>query len=90
MFTPPRYIAIDDDEAELDPLVKALHAIGAPCLGLRFDPLGLPETSLFDGVRVLFTDLHLVQGAASPVQHYDAIASVLETCVPAGHGPLNQ
>jgi hypothetical protein len=87
MFTSPRYIAIDDDPEELAPLVQALHDIGAPCVGVRFNPLGLPEPSLFDGVRVLFTDLHLVQGAASANQHYDAIARVLETCVPDEHGP---
>lgn len=87
MFTAPRYIAIDDDQKELDPLVRALHDIGAPCVGIRFDPLGLPGAELFDGVRVLFTDLHLVQGAASANQHYDTIARLLDTCVPAQHGP---
>jgi hypothetical protein len=87
MFTAPRYIAIDDDPKELAPLVQALHDIGAPCVGIHFDPLGLPGPPLFDGVRVLFTDLHLVQGAASANQHYDAIAQLLDTCVPAEHGP---
>lgn len=87
MFTPPRYIAIDDELSELTPLVDALHRIGAPCVGLQFDPLGMPEASLFAGIRILFTDLHLIKGAAALTVHYDTIAQIIYSCVPADHGP---
>lgn len=87
MFSPPRYIAIDDERSELAPLVDALHRIGAPCVGLHFDPPGLPEPSLFAGIRILFTDLHLVKAAAAPAQNYDTIAQIIDTCVPTDHGP---
>jgi hypothetical protein len=87
MFTPPRYIAIDDDLSELAPLVDALHRIGAPCVGHHFDPPGLPEPALFAGTRILFTDLHLIKGAAAPNQNFDTIAQIIASCVPADHGP---
>ncbi len=87
MFSPPRYVAIDDERSELTPLVEALHRIGAPCIGIHFDPPGFPEPSLFAGIRVLFTDLHLIKVAATPTQNYDAIAQIILTCVPADHGP---
>jgi hypothetical protein len=87
MFSPPRYIAIDDERSELAPLVDALHRIGAPCVGIHFDPPGLPEPSHFAGIRVLFTDLHLIKGAATPTQNYDAVAQIIDTCVPTDHGP---
>lgn len=87
MFSHPRYIAIDDERSELTPLVEALHRIGAPCIGIHFDPPGFPEPSLFAGLRVLFTDLHLIKAAATPTQNYDAIAQIILTCVPADHGP---
>lgn len=88
MFTPPRYIAIDDERSELDPLVDALHRIGAPCVGHHFEPPGLPEPALFAGIRVLFTDLHLIKGAAAPHQNFDAIAQIINSCVPVDHGPF--
>lgn len=87
MFTSARYIAMDDDASELAPLVKALHGIGAPCIGIHYDPLSPPEASHFAGLRMLFTDLHLLKAVAAGVQNYDAIASVLDRCVPDNHGP---
>lgn len=87
MFTPARYIAIDDDPMELSPLVDALHGLGAPCIGIRFDAAGLPAPALFTGLRILFSDLHLLRAAASAVQHYDALGSILNHCVPDHHGP---
>jgi len=88
MFTAARYIAIDDDRAELGALIDALHAIGAPCIGIQFDPPKLPDESLFSGLRILLTDLHLLNAAASPNQHYDNIAAILNKCIPDKHGPF--
>lgn len=87
MFTPPRYLAIDDELSELSPLVEALHKIGAPCVGVHFDPPGFPEATLFAGVRILFTDLHLIKGVAASSLNYDAIARIIDSCVPTNHGP---
>jgi hypothetical protein len=87
MFTPARYIAIDDSPDELSAIVDALHAIGAPCVGVQFDPPALPDRALFSGVRILLTDLHLLKGAANSLQHFDTLANLLNACVPDNHGP---
>jgi hypothetical protein len=87
MFTPARYIVLDDEPAELATLVDALHVLGAPCVGVRFDPLGLPSPELFAGVRILFSDLHLVKAQPAGVQHYNTLASLIDRCVPDQHGP---
>lgn len=87
MFTPARYIVLDDEPAELATLVDALHILGAPCVGIRFDPLGLPEPGLFAGLRILFSDLHLVKAQPAGVQHYNTLASLIDRCVPDQHGP---
>jgi len=87
MFTPARYIVLDDEPAELATLVDALHVLGAPCVGVRFDPLGLPEPALFTGLRILFSDLHLVKAQPAGVQHYNTMASLIDRCVPDRHGP---
>jgi hypothetical protein len=87
MFTPARYIVLDDEPSELATLIDALHILGAPCIGIRFDPLGLPEPALFAGMRILFSDLHLVKAQPAGVQHYNTLASLLDRCVPDQHGP---
>ncbi|MER9254528.1 hypothetical protein NKI59_22455 [Mesorhizobium sp. M0598] len=87
MFTPARYIVLDDEPSELDALIDALHILGAPCIGIRFDPLGLPDPTLFAGVRILFSDLHLVQAQPAGVQHYNTLASLLDRCISEQHGP---
>jgi len=87
MFTPARYIVLDDEPNELATLVDALHVLGAPCVGVRFDPLSLPEPALFAGLRILFSDLHLVKAQPAGVQHYNTLASLIDRCVPDQHGP---
>jgi len=87
MFTPARYVVLDDEASELATLIDALHILGAPCIGIRFDPLGLPEPALFQGLRILFSDLHLVKAQPAGVQHYNTLASLLDRCIPAQHGP---
>ncbi|EJN02521.1 hypothetical protein [Phyllobacterium sp. YR531] len=87
MFTPARYIVLDDELSELATLVDALHVLGAPCIGIRFDPLDLPKPAHFKGLRVLFSDLHLVKAQPAGVQHYNTLAGLLDRCVPESHGP---
>ncbi|MGK9337351.1 hypothetical protein [Sinorhizobium meliloti] len=87
MFTPARYIVLDDEATELATLVDALHVLGAPCVGIRFDPHELHRPDLFTGLRVLFSDLRLVKAQPAGVQHYSTLATVLDRCVPESHGP---
>lgn len=89
MFTPPRYIALDDDLDELRALVDALHAIGAPCVGVHYAPpdIPLPDPAFFAGFRILLTDLYILKGTHTPQIQYNALASLLDSCVPSDHGP---
>lgn len=87
MFTAARYVVVDDELTELAPLVDALHRLGAPCIGIHWDPDKLPAPELLRGVRILFTDLHLTKGQVPAKTHYDTIATMLEGAIQDGHGP---
>lgn len=90
MFTPPRFVVVDDNEQHLAGILDALQALGAPGLGLIYDP----ETGL-DGrhlrnVRALFVDLHLIDSAATTDErrHYGIIAGMLENGISPTGGPF--
>ena len=90
MFTPPRFVVVDDNEKHLAGILDALQVLGAPGLGLIYDP----ETGL-DGrhlrnVRALFVDLHLIDSAATTDErrHYGIIAGMLENGISPTGGPF--
>ncbi len=89
MFTPGRYVVVDDQRSELRVLVETLHDMNAPCLGMLMVPeRGLADRCL-EGVRILFMDLHL-QGAAvggAGAANYALIADILERCTVPASGP---
>lgn len=87
MFTQGRYLVVDDEPGELDPLVKALHRMGAPCIGWLWTPEERPGREQLRGIRILFTDLHLTKGEVPPVTHYDTIIRMLEEGISEAHGP---
>ena len=87
MFSHGRYVIVDDDPEQLRPLVDALHALDAPCVGVRYDAtLGLRDGQ-FRGVRILFMDLHLQGGATRKEANYALIAGLLEQCIIPASGP---
>jgi hypothetical protein len=89
MFTPPRFIVIDDNQQHLEAIVRTFQSMGAPCAGIFFDGTGL-DANLFRGVRALFLDLHLLQGplTSDHKQHYAQIASILEDNIGRDGGPF--
>ncbi|WP_163999617.1 hypothetical protein [Pyxidicoccus caerfyrddinensis] len=88
MFTPGRYIVVDDLIEDLKPLVDALNQIGAPCLGIHYDVARPLEPKFFAGVRILFFDLHLVPGqGTTPHARYGHIVQILEQCINPLGGP---
>lgn len=89
MFTPGRYIVVDDNEAELRALIHALHQIGAPGIGVHYDAAQGVRPELLRGVRVLFLDLHLIGGVQVGGQKktYDVIVQLLEDGINASSGP---
>lgn len=89
MFTPARYVIVDDDADELNLLTTALQEMGAPCLPIRYDQaFGIDERKLC-GVRLLFLDLHLTTGAqTNDVASAAAIiVGMLEAGITATSGP---
>jgi len=87
MFTPGRYIVIDDEADQLQMLIEALHGLGAPCVGVHYTGHELDPT-IFAGVRLLFCDLNLLPGGSPGHQQYGIVQSLLETYVnPAVGGP---
>jgi hypothetical protein len=87
MFSAARYLVLDDQPEELELLVRALHGVGAPCVGIHYQPPAMPAKELFDGVRILFSDLKMLGGTANPQQDFDNIAAVLDNMIGANHGP---
>ncbi len=65
MFTPARYVIVDDNQNELQQLAESLQNVGAPCLALLYDEVNGIDTQHLKGVRLLFLDLHLTTGAQS-------------------------
>ena len=87
MLPTPRIIAIDDDEKHLDGITKGLNLYGAACLPIHFT--GEPDNDIgsYPHVRVIFADLHLIEGGAGNdrTQHFSLIVSLIEeTIKPSG------
>lgn len=89
MFTPARYVIVDDDENELKQLSDCLQKIGAPCLPLKFDEVDGIDTKHLGGVRLLFLDLHLTTGAQTTdvAAASGVIAAMLEEGISPVAGP---
>lgn len=89
MFTPARYVVIDDNEQELRALVDALHGMGAPCIGIKYNAATGVEPHILRGVRVLFLDLHLVGGVQVGKQEkaFEVIRDLLDTSIADKGGP---
>ncbi|MBY3030571.1 hypothetical protein HF265_15865 [Rhizobium leguminosarum] len=89
MFTPARYVIVDDNADELKQLADCMQKIGAPCLPLRYDQAEGIETKHLGGVRLLFLDLHLTTGAQSGsiAQTAGLIVAMLEDGIVATAGP---
>ena len=81
----PRVIAIDDEQSDLNELMRALNQYGAACLPVLF---GGEESDVptCPTVRVVFADLHLLPGPTEdPVQQFAIIASLIKDRIqPAG------
>ncbi len=90
IFTPPRFIAVDDNEKHLNSIVSTFQRLGTACLGIRYDPSESLKPDIFRGVRCLFMDLHLTDAAmgSDDTRHFAAIASILEDVISETGGPF--
>jgi hypothetical protein len=90
MFTPSRFVVVDDNERHLTAIVKIFQLIGSPCMGIQYEPEVPLDSRYFRGVRALFLDLHLLEGlaASDEARHFAQITSILEDNIDAVGGPF--
>jgi hypothetical protein len=90
IFSASRFVVVDDKEQHLLAITRTLQLLGAPCLGVRYDGTEKLKPDHFRGVRCLFMDLHLIDGAASTDhrRHFGNIAGILEDNINASGGPF--
>ena len=90
MFTPPRFVVIDDKPEHLNAILDVFQTLGAPCQGVTYDPESGVDNRHLAGVRVLFVDLHLTDLAATTdeARHFAIIAGILEDGIKPTSGPF--
>lgn len=90
MFTPPRFVVVDDEITHLNAIVDTFQRLGSPCIGIHYDPATELNPEHFRGVRVLFLDLHLIEGAIGTDhrRHYAQIGAILENNISPHGGPF--
>ena len=90
IFTPPRFVVVDDNPQHLDAILNVFQELGSPCLGVTYEPeKGLDKTN-FEGVRALFLDLHLIDHTPTTddKQHFAHIAGLLVDNISPTGGPF--
>ena len=90
MFTPPRFVVVDDNPDHLTAVLDVFQKLGAPCLGIAYDPEQELDKQNFESVRALFLDLHLTDLAATTDKrrHFAIIAGLLENNISPAGGPF--
>ena len=90
MFTPPRFVVVDDRPDHLTAVLRVFQELGTPCLGIAYDPMRELDNRNFKGVRALFLDLHLTDLAATTDKrrHFAIIAGLLEDNISPAGGPF--
>ena len=90
MFTPPRFVVVDDKPDHLTAVLGVFQELSTPCLGIAYDPKRELDKRNFEGVRALFLDLHLTDLAATTDKrrHFAIIADLLEDNISPAGGPF--
>jgi len=89
IFTPSRFVVVDDKKEHLNAVVAAFDSLGSPCLAIQYSAEDGVKPEPFRGVRCLMLDLHLVdnvQGSAHD-RHYGVLTSILEQVISPTGGP---
>lgn len=89
MFNRARFVVIDNEKIHLDGIAAALASHGSGCRTIHYNPEDGTEKLDLTGVRVLFTDLHLIPGTteeAGPAV-YGEVVNILLDCIPPTSGP---
>lgn len=90
IFTPPRFVVVDDKSQHLDAILDVFQELGSPCLGVTYEPDKDLDETIFKSVRALFLDLHLIDHTPTTDdnQHFALIAKILEDNISKSGGPF--
>ena len=90
MFTPARFVVVDDNPKHLDAILDVFQKLGTPCQGVAYDAEREFDSRYLQGVRVLFLDIHLTDSALTTDEkkHFAIIASILENGISPTGGPF--
>ena len=90
MFTPPRFVVVDDKPDHLTAVLNVFQELGTPCLGITWDPERGLDKQNFESVRALFLDIHLTDSVATTDEkrHFSVIGSLLEDNISPTGGPF--
>ena len=89
MQTAPRIVVIDDKPDHLTAIVETFNSMGTACSAICYDAAtGVPPGRL-RGVRALFLDLHLLDGAPTSAneKHFGTLAEILQNGIDPDGGP---
>lgn len=89
MFTPPRFVVIDDDLNHLDAIVTTIQSLGSVCARVHYTPEKDVPKELFAAVRAIFIDLQLQDRSASSDfnRHFAEIQRILGNVIQPTGGP---
>lgn len=89
MFTPPRFVVIDDDLNHLDAIVTTIQSLGSVCARVHYKPEQDVPKELFTAVRAIFIDLQLQDRSASSDfnRHFAEIQRILGNVIQPTGGP---
>ena len=90
MFTPARFVVVDDNPRHLDAILEVFQNLGTPCQGVAYDATRGLDNRYIEGVRVLFLDIHLTDPsiASDDNKHFAIIGSILEDGISPDGGPF--
>ena len=92
-LTSSQFVVIDDKAIHLNAISDALNELGGACLKIdytEYDEVAISQKkSIYNGVRVIFSDLHLVDGttASDTNSFYSIITGVLAAILDRHHPP---
>lgn len=90
MFTPPRFVVIDDNRDHLHAIADAIQLLGSVCARVHYQIENEVPVEPFRSVRAIFIDLQLQDRSASSNfnKHYAEIQRILELVINPNGGPF--
>lgn len=89
MFSPPRFVVVDDEKKHLDAIAEALQILGSVCARMHYKIEEDLPAGPFKAVRAIFMDLQLQDRTHTSDfrKHYAEIQRILELVINPVGGP---